>query len=130
MSNRCVAAGSGNMPSDSVSLFRFLKDPHLCSVWTRQVERTRVDWKTCLACRLLRRNSSGESKLCFAVLRNRVLTSMPVESIFKHNYVVPETKPQNSRAAEKRESKMVNSSVRRVSQTCSPLTATERLSHT
>ena len=51
MSNRCVAAGSGNMPSDSVSLFRFPKAPNLCGVWTRQVERTRVDW-TCLAWRV------------------------------------------------------------------------------
>ena len=43
MPNRCVAAGCGNMPSDSVSLFRFPKDPHLCGVWTRQVQRTRVN---------------------------------------------------------------------------------------
>ena len=45
MPNRCVAAGCGNMSSDSVSLFRFPKDPHLCGVWTRQVQRTRVNWK-------------------------------------------------------------------------------------
>ena len=43
MSNRCVASGCGNMPSDSVSLFRFPKAPNLCGVLTRQVERTRVD---------------------------------------------------------------------------------------
>ena len=41
MPNRCVSAGCRNMPSDSVSLFRFPKDPNLCGVWTRQVERTR-----------------------------------------------------------------------------------------
>ena len=93
MPNRCVAAGCGNMPSDSVSLFRFPKAPNLCSVWTRQVERTWVDWKPCSACRLLRRNSSAESNLCFAVQRNRVLTSMAVPSIFKHNDDVPEKKP-------------------------------------
>ena len=29
MPNRCVAAGCVNMPSDSVSLFRFPKDPNL-----------------------------------------------------------------------------------------------------
>ena len=45
MPNCCVAAGFGNMPSDSVSLFRFPKDPHLCGVWTRQVQRTRANWK-------------------------------------------------------------------------------------
>ena len=45
MPNRSVAAGCGNMPSDSVSLFRFPKDPHLCGVWTRQVQRTRANWK-------------------------------------------------------------------------------------
>ena len=55
--------------------------------------------------------------------------SMAVPSIFKHNYVVPETKPRNLKAAEKRTSKMVNISVRRVSQTRSALTATDRLSH-
>ena len=32
MPNRCVAAGCGNMPSDSVSLFRFPKHPHMCGV--------------------------------------------------------------------------------------------------
>ena len=37
MPNRCVAAGFGNMQSDSVSFFRFPKDPNLCGVWTRQV---------------------------------------------------------------------------------------------
>ena len=52
MPNRCVAAGCGNMPRDSVSLFRFPKDPNLCGVWTRQVQQTRVDWKPCSACRL------------------------------------------------------------------------------
>ena len=80
MPNRC-----GNMPSDSVSLFRFPKDPNLCCVWTRQVERTRVDLKPCLACQLFRRNSSAETiyrgNLCFAVQRNRVLTSMALSSI-------------------------------------------------
>ena len=64
MSNRCVAAGCGNMPIDIVSLSRFPKAPNVCGVWTRQVERTRVDWKPCSACRLLRRNSSAEIMLC------------------------------------------------------------------
>ena len=45
MPNCCVAAGFGNMSSESVSLFRFPKDPHLCGVWTRQVQRTRANWK-------------------------------------------------------------------------------------
>ena len=45
MPNRCVAAACGNMPSDSVSLFRFPKEPHLCDLWTRQVQRTRANWK-------------------------------------------------------------------------------------
>ena len=96
MSNRCVAAGCGNMPSDSVSLFRFPKAPNLCGVWTRQVERTRVDWKPCSACRLLRRKSN----LFFAVQRNNVLTSMAVPSMFKHNYDIPEKKTRKSKAAE------------------------------
>ena len=45
MLNLCVAAGCGNVSSDSISLFRFHKDPHLfgVTVWTRQVQRTRVD---------------------------------------------------------------------------------------
>ena len=86
MPNRCVAASCGNMPSDSVSLFfRFPKDPNLCGVWTRQVERTQVDWKPCSACRLLQRNSSAEQiyrgNLCFAVQCNRALTSMALSSI-------------------------------------------------
>ena len=55
MPNRCVAAGCGNMTSDSVSLFLFPKDPNLCGLWTRQAQQTQVDWKP--ACRLLRRNS-------------------------------------------------------------------------
>ena len=38
MPNRCVAAGCGNMSSDSVSLFCFPKDPHLCGVWIIQVQ--------------------------------------------------------------------------------------------
>ena len=33
MPNRYVAAGCGNMPSDSVSLFSFPKDPNLSGVW-------------------------------------------------------------------------------------------------
>ena len=33
MPNRYVAAGCGNMTSDSVSRFRFPKDPNLCGVW-------------------------------------------------------------------------------------------------
>ena len=84
MSNR-VAAGCGDMPSDTVSLFRFPKDPNLCGVWTRQVERTLVDWKPRSPYRLLRRNSSAETiyrgNLCFAVQRTRVLMSMALSSI-------------------------------------------------
>ena len=38
MPNRCVAIGCGNMPSDSVSLFRFPEDPNLCGFRTRQVQ--------------------------------------------------------------------------------------------
>ena len=38
------------------------------------------DWKPCSACRLLRRNSSAVSNVCFAVQRNRVLTSMAIPS--------------------------------------------------
>ena len=57
-------------------------------------------------CRLLRRNSSAESNLCFAVQRNCALKST----------AVPEKKPRKSKAAEKLASKRVNSSVRRVSQ--------------
>ena len=89
MPNRCVAAGCGNMPSDSVSLFRFPKDPNLCSVWTIQIQRTQVHWNSGslprpFQCRLLRRNSSAECNLCFAVQRNRVLKSTSV----------PKKKPQ------------------------------------
>ena len=104
MQNRCVAAGCGNISSDSVSLFRFPKDPNLCSVWTRQVERTRVDWKRCLACRLFRRNSTRaetiyRGNLCFAVQRNRVLTSMALSSIdFQTQHMTKEaTKVESGR---------------------------------
>ena len=45
MPNRCVATGCGNMPSDSVSLFRYPKDPNLCGFWTRQVQHTWAHWK-------------------------------------------------------------------------------------
>ena len=45
----CVAAGFGNMPSDSVSLFSFPKDPHFCGVWTREVQRRRANWKPSFA---------------------------------------------------------------------------------
>ena len=38
--------------------------------------------------------------VCFAVQRNHVLTSMAVPSMFKHNYDIPEKKPQKSKAAE------------------------------
>ena len=37
MPNRCVAAGCGNIPSDSVSLFRFPKHPNVCGVWNIHV---------------------------------------------------------------------------------------------
>ena len=48
---------------------------------------------------MLRRNSSAESNVCFAVQRNRVLMSMAVPSIFKHNDDVPEKKSRKSKAA-------------------------------
>ena len=97
MPNCCVAAGFGNMPSDSVSLFRFPKDPHLCGVWTRQVQRTRANWKPSvqrtLQCRLLRRHSSVESKFkVFCTTYKRVLKSTAVPSIFKRNADVAEKK--------------------------------------
>ena len=83
MLNCCVATGCGNMPSDSVSVFHFPKDPNLCGVWTIQVQRTRAPWNSGslprpFQCRLLQRNSSAESNLCFAEERNRVLKSMAV----------------------------------------------------
>ena len=83
MPNRCVAAGCENMPSDSVSLLRFPKDPNSCGVWTIHVQRMRAHWNSGslprpFQCRLLRRNSSAESNLWFAVQRNRVLKSTAV----------------------------------------------------
>ena len=45
MPNRCVAAGCGNMPSDSVSLFRFSKI-HICAVFGPDKFSERVDSTT------------------------------------------------------------------------------------
>ena len=100
MPNRCVATGCGNMPSDSVSLFRFPKDPNKF-FWTRQIQPHAGALEVTtysgslpgpFQCRLLRRNSSAESNLiCFAVQCNRVLKST----------AVPEKKPRKSKAAEK-----------------------------
>lgn len=45
MVNKCVAAGCSNTPSDRITLFRFPRDPALRKEWTRQVQRTRADWK-------------------------------------------------------------------------------------
>ena len=42
---RCIAAGCSNVRSDTVSLFRFPKDPALRQRWTKQVKRTRANWK-------------------------------------------------------------------------------------
>ena len=71
MPNRCVAAGCGNMPSDSVSLFRFPKDPHFvrCLDQTSSTNAGELEAFFCVGsvqrtfqCRLLRRHSSVESK--------------------------------------------------------------------
>ena len=102
MPNRCVAIGCGNMTSDSVSLFRFAKDPNLCGFWTRQVQPHAGALEVTtysgslprpFQCRLLQRNSSAESNnyLCFAVQCNRVLKST----------AVPGKKPRKLKAAEK-----------------------------
>ena len=133
MPNRCVAAGCGNMPSDSISLFRFPKDPHLCSVWTRQ-GRTRANWKPSSASVLCSEHFSVDcfddipalkASLGFAVQRKHVLKSTAVPSIFKRNADVPEKKARKSTAVEKLESKKV-SSVCRVSHCLSSqCTATE-----
>ena len=133
MPNRCVAAGCGNMPSDSVSLFRFPKDPHLCGVWTRQVQRTRANWKPSSASVLCSEHFSVDcfddipalkASLVFAVQRKRVLKSTAVPSIFKRSADVPEKKARKSTAVEKLASKRV-SFVCRVSYCLSQCTATE-----
>ena len=59
MSNRCVAAGSGNMPSDSVSLFRFPKAPNLDKLSER-------GWIGSLA----RRVNCFDEKAIYALLYN------------------------------------------------------------
>ena len=45
MVNYCVAAGCSNVPSDTVSLFKFPKNPALKAQWEKQVQRTRANWK-------------------------------------------------------------------------------------
>ena len=45
MVKRCVAAGCSNTYSDGVSLFLFLKDHARRLQWTKQVQRTRAEWK-------------------------------------------------------------------------------------
>ena len=44
MPARCVAAFCSNTHKDSVSLFKFPKDPELHLKWVKQVRRTRDDW--------------------------------------------------------------------------------------
>ena len=134
MPNRCVATGCGNMPSDSISLFRFPKDPHLCGVWTRQVQRTRANWKPSSASVLCSEHFSVDcfddipalkASLGFAVQRKHVLKSTAILSIFKRNADVPEKKARKSTVVEKLASKRV-SSVCRVSHCLSSqCTATE-----
>ena len=126
MPNRCVAAACGNMPSDSVSLFRFPKEPHLCDLWTRQVQRTRGNWKPTSASVLCSEHFSVDcfddipslkASLGFAVQRKRVLKSTAVPSIFKRNEHVPEKKARKSTAVEKLAAKRVSF--------CPPVTATD-----
>ena len=45
MVKRCVAAGCSNTYSSGVSLFYFPKDQAKRLLWTRQVQRTRAEWK-------------------------------------------------------------------------------------
>ena len=45
MVKRCVAAGCSNTYSDGVSLFLFPKDQVRRTQWTKQVQRTRAEWK-------------------------------------------------------------------------------------
>ena len=45
MPSRCVAANCSNVVSEGISLFTFPKDDHLRLEWTRQVQRTRADWR-------------------------------------------------------------------------------------
>ena len=40
----CVAAGCSNTYTDTVSLFKFPKDPVLGQKWVKNVQRTRVQW--------------------------------------------------------------------------------------
>ena len=107
MPNRCVAAACGNMPSDSVSLFRFPKEPHLCDLWCS--EHFSVDCFDDIP--------SLKASLGFAVQRKRVLKSTAVPSIFKRNEHVPEKKARKSTAVEKLAAKRVSF--------CPPVTATD-----
>lgn len=45
MPARCVAAGCSNTHSDGISLHKFPRDPVLREEWTKQVQRTRAQWK-------------------------------------------------------------------------------------
>ena len=107
MPNCCVAAGCGNMPSDSVSLFRFPKDSHIVRCMDQTSSVNAGGLEPCSVCQWLRQNSSAESNVWFAIQRNRVLTSMAVPSISKHNDDVPEKKPRKLKTPEKPASKMV-----------------------
>ena len=45
MPKRCVAFGCSSTNSDGASLFSFPKDETLKQKWTKNVQRTRADWK-------------------------------------------------------------------------------------
>ena len=53
MGKRCVAAGCSNTNADGVSLFHFPRNPSLCAIWNKQVQRTRADWKDATECSVL-----------------------------------------------------------------------------
>ena len=45
MVKSCIAAGCSNQLKDGVSLFKFPTEKNLRLKWTRQVQRTRAEWK-------------------------------------------------------------------------------------
>ena len=83
MPNHCVAAGCGNMPSDSVSLFRF-PNIQICAVFGPDKLSER-GWIGSLAWRVDCFDEIPALKqitgACIAVQHNRVLTSMALSSI-------------------------------------------------
>ena len=42
---RCIAALCSNKYEDGVSLFRFPRDDKLAEMWSKEVRKTRADWK-------------------------------------------------------------------------------------